>query len=77
MKAQFLLLVMILSMPLVISQSDESIENLGFKVNSQYHELAPVISSDGKLLYFVRMGHPQNTMYKKGKNAVLLITRAG
>lgn len=49
----------------VHAQDDKLIENLGFKVNSQYHELAPVISADGKVLYFIRMGHPQNTMFKK------------
>ncbi len=47
------------------SQDIREIENLGTNVNSQYHELAPVISADGKTLYFVRAGHPQNTRYKK------------
>ena len=50
------------------SQKNE-IENLGLKVNSEYYELAPVISADGKVLYFVRAGHPQNTKYKKDKEA--------
>lgn len=35
-------------------------ENLGPTVNSQYDELAPVISADGRYLYFVRDGSPQN-----------------
>ncbi len=35
-------------------------ENLGLNVNSQYHELAPVISPDGKTLYFTRDNHPEN-----------------
>jgi len=51
------------------SQEDKEIENLGFSVNSQYHEVAPVISADGKILYFVRAGHPQNTRYKRYKEA--------
>jgi len=34
--------------------------NIGSKVNSPYHELAPVIAPDGKSLYFTRDGHPEN-----------------
>jgi outer membrane protein OmpA-like peptidoglycan-associated protein len=30
-------------------------------INSEYDELMPVISPDGKTLYFVRTGHPENT----------------
>ncbi len=35
-------------------------ENLGPNVNSKYLEIAPVISADGKFLYFIRAGHPSN-----------------
>lgn len=35
-------------------------QNLGKNVNSQYHELAPVITPDGKTLYFTRDNHPEN-----------------
>jgi len=35
-------------------------ENLGKNINSQYRELAPIISADGKSLYFTRDGHPAN-----------------
>lgn len=38
----------------------ESKENLGDKVNSTYTELAPVISPDGKKLFFARMNDPTN-----------------
>lgn len=34
--------------------------NLGPNVNSPYHELAPIITSDGRRLYFTREGHPAN-----------------
>jgi OmpA-OmpF porin, OOP family len=34
--------------------------NLGPNVNSEYSDLSPVISPDGKVLYFVRVGHPEN-----------------
>lgn len=35
-------------------------ENLGQAVNSEYNEISPVISPDGKTLYFVREKHPNN-----------------
>lgn len=36
-------------------------ENLGPKVNTRYSELSPIISYDGKTLYFSRTGDPANT----------------
>lgn len=35
--------------------------NLGAKVNSEYDEIAPIISPDEKTLYYIRAQHPQNT----------------
>lgn len=35
-------------------------ENLGLNVNSEYPELAPVVTPDGRRLYFTREGHPAN-----------------
>ncbi|MGB3588294.1 MAG: OmpA family protein [Tunicatimonas sp.] len=35
-------------------------ENLGGEINSAYDELCPIISPDGKTLYFVRGSHPDN-----------------
>ena len=40
-------------------------QNLGVSVNSELEELVPVISPDGKTLYFVRQGHPSNIGYNK------------
>ncbi|MFY9310581.1 MAG: OmpA family protein [Bacteroidia bacterium] len=40
----------------------QNIENAGPQVNSQYDELAPYITPDGKKLFFVRVNHPQNTL---------------
>ncbi|MCX7879247.1 MAG: OmpA family protein [Ignavibacteria bacterium] len=34
--------------------------NLGPKINSPYQELAPVVTPDGKRIYFTREGHPSN-----------------
>lgn len=36
-------------------------ENLGVNVNSEYAEHSPIISPDGKRLYFSRRFHPENT----------------
>lgn len=44
-------------------------ENLGDKVNSAYFEARPVISPDGKTLYFIVEGNPANTQYKSDKAA--------
>lgn len=41
-------------------------ENLGENVNSAYREIAPVISPDGKTLYYTRWKHPENL--GQGKN---------
>jgi outer membrane protein OmpA-like peptidoglycan-associated protein len=38
-------------------------ENLGALVNSEYAELSPTISPDGKKLFFLRVNHPENTLY--------------
>ena len=35
-------------------------KNLGEKINSKYMEMTPKISADGKVMYFVRAGHPKN-----------------
>lgn len=35
-------------------------ENLGSRINTKYSEHWPVISPDGKTLYFLREGHPDN-----------------
>lgn len=44
--------------------SEIEIENLGDKINSPYDELCPVISPDGKKLFFTRQNHPQNVVPK-------------
>jgi outer membrane protein OmpA-like peptidoglycan-associated protein len=42
-----------------VAQAQER-ENLGFMVNSKYNDNYPVISPDGKTLYFGRSGNPDN-----------------
>jgi OmpA-OmpF porin, OOP family len=45
-------------------------ENLGPQVNSTYNEINPVISPDGRTLYFSRISHPQNTEGDKGSQDI-------
>jgi outer membrane protein OmpA-like peptidoglycan-associated protein len=46
----------------LIAQEGNSFKpkNLGIGVNSSYDEFNPVLSPDGKTLYFVRANHPEN-----------------
>lgn len=43
-----------------VNQSLESVEKLGENVNSTYIEHSPIISPDGKYLFFSRQYHPEN-----------------
>src|SRR5436853_4418851 len=36
-------------------------ENLGGNINSEYEEIGPVITQDGKTLFLDRTNHPDNT----------------
>lgn len=36
-------------------------QNLGPEINSEYNEINPVLSADGKTLFFTRVNHPENT----------------
>ncbi|MHA8097029.1 OmpA family protein [Aquirufa antheringensis] len=45
-------------------------ENLGSAVNSEFSELNPVISPDGKTLYFGRKNHPANRYGVKGSETI-------
>lgn len=44
--------------------------NLGRDVNTSYHEGAPVVSADGKTLYFFVHNHPENTYGKEGSQDI-------
>lgn len=46
------------------------VENLGEQVNSVYSELNPIISADGKTLYFIRANHPQNVKGAAGSQDI-------
>jgi len=45
-----------------VSQSSFIPHNLGSNVNSVYPDINPVLSVDGKTLYFTRVNHPENTV---------------
>lgn len=45
-------------------------ENIGSKVNSRYDEINPILSKDGKTLYFSRKNHPQNRYGKYGSQDI-------
>jgi len=42
------------------SQTSFAPKNLGIQVNSEYPEIKPILSSNGKTLYFTRVNHPEN-----------------
>ena len=44
--------------------------NLGRDVNTAYHEGAPCVSADGKILYFFVHNHPDNTYGKEGSQDI-------
>jgi len=44
------------------AQSSFTPHNLGSTVNSVYPEINPILSIDGKTLYFTRVNHPENTV---------------
>jgi len=46
------------------------LENLGKTVNTEFNEIAPIISPDGKTIYFSRISHPQNTNGTKGSQDI-------
>lgn len=43
-------------------------------INTHYHEAAPVISQDGKNLYFFVHNHPENTFGKEGSDDIWMST---
>lgn len=45
----------------LFAQEENNIkENLGKSINSQFDELMPILTADGKTLYFCRKNHPMN-----------------
>ncbi|MGC4020840.1 MAG: OmpA family protein [Cyclobacteriaceae bacterium] len=61
MKLKFLLVVSVLSNHFLLAQSAFFPKNLGSSINSTYDDINPVITPDGKTLFFVRVNHPENS----------------
>jgi len=54
----------------LIVYAQPKVENLGNTVNSEYNEINPVISPDGKTLFFGRVSHPQNAHGLEGSQDI-------
>jgi OOP family OmpA-OmpF porin len=65
----FLLLLSVLSGNAQFTQRYELVK-LGKQVNTHYHEGGPVISQDGKKLYWFVTNHPENTYGKEGSQDI-------
>ncbi|HVD99609.1 MAG TPA: OmpA family protein [Cytophagaceae bacterium] len=64
MKKSLLLCFLILNNFLLLGQSSFIPQKLKGGVNTEYSDINPVISPDGKTLYFNRINHPENTFGK-------------
>jgi outer membrane protein OmpA-like peptidoglycan-associated protein len=73
MKAHRFLLLCSLMPAILFAQYQK--ENLGAAVNSQYAELSPTISPDGKKLFFIRTGHPENSSYPQPGSQDIWMTK--
>ncbi|MDH5365503.1 MAG: OmpA family protein [Cyclobacteriaceae bacterium] len=54
----------------VFAQNPIELISVGSKINTGYHEAAPIISSDGTKLYFFVTNHPDNTYGKDGSQDI-------
>jgi len=70
MRTKVLLLPLCLIVSSLWSQQKIELINLGKKVNTRYHEGAPIISADGNTLYFFVTNHPDNTFGKEGSQDI-------
>ena len=63
MKKVLILLISTIVCSYVCAQ-DTSRINLGPNINTEFDDIGPIISPDGKILYYVIEGHPSNTKSK-------------
>ncbi|WP_177428293.1 PD40 domain-containing protein, partial [Candidatus Venteria ishoeyi] len=52
-------------------------ENLGKHINSTFREINPIVSPDGKDLYFVRVNHPENRFGEEDSEDIWYSTKQG
>ncbi|MES2691319.1 MAG: OmpA family protein, partial [Bacteroidota bacterium] len=50
------------------AQNTYEITNLGAAINSPYSDINPIVSADGRTLYFIRSNHPENFNGKNGES---------
>jgi|GEM_PF-3660534 len=64
--AAYLLFILLISQINTKAEDIQNIkrENIGKPVNSEYDELMPILTSDGKTLYFSRKKIPANYGYE-------------
>lgn len=62
-KMRIFFAVIFLSAIIVLAEDKPEKINLGPGINSPYHEIAPIISPDEKVLFFTRQYHPENKGY--------------
>lgn len=77
MKKLTLLFVALISSTLILAQDFApryELVKLSKGVNTHYHEAAPIISQDGKKLYFFVHNHPENTFGKEGSDDIWVST---
>jgi len=65
MRPLFFYILLLFISATALPQDDYKAHNLGATINSAVCELRPLISPDGKTLYFIRESHPENTMIKE------------
>jgi OOP family OmpA-OmpF porin len=73
MKKLILLLVALISSVSLFAQEFTpryELVKLDKGINTHYHEAAPIISQDGKKLYFFVHNHPENTFGKEGSDDI-------
>ena len=59
---KFLLILFTYTITHTLLFSQDSIrQNLGPNINSKYDDIGPILSPDGKTIYYVIQGHPSNT----------------
>lgn len=69
-KLYFISFFAILCSILTVSAQELKPENLGSNVNSKYAETAPIVSPDGKTVYFVVQNHPENNKGTSGSQDI-------
>jgi OOP family OmpA-OmpF porin len=52
----------------IAAQNTYEKNNLGPNINSAFSEINPIVSADGKTLYFIRSNHPENYQHSAGES---------